>query len=90
MIGPKDENDLYIIGETINDDYIKNNYKNMMKEIEDIRKLHVQVGIRLRKIIKKIMLNNDINDSSNLSYEEYFLYNSIKNGIYEVIEIYDD
>ena len=90
MIGPKDENDLYIIGETINDDYIKNNYKNMMKEIENIRKLHVQVGIRLRKIIKKIMLNKGIDDSYDLSYEEYFLYNSIKNGIYEVIEIHDD
>ena len=89
VIGPNDRNDLLIIGKTINDEYIIENYENMMEEIEKIRNLHKIIGRKFKKIINQIMNENTLLDTTNFSLEEYSLYQSIKNGIYEVIEKID-
>ena len=89
VIGPMDEEDLMIIGKTINDEFITDNYEVMMYEIEKIRSHHKHFGRKLKKIIREVMSYGEIN-IADLNQEEYDIYKYIENGIYEVIKIEND
>jgi hypothetical protein len=84
-LGPRDSSDLYLIGKTLNDEEILDNYKIIDQEVRNLRKLHQTIGRKLRKIIKEILKGKL--DPTKLSYDEYLLYESVKDGIYEVLEL---
>jgi len=84
-LGPRHSSDLYLIGKALNDDEIVDNYKIIDQEVRNLRKLHQAIGRKLRKIIKEILKGNL--DPTKLNYEEYLLYESVKDGIYEVLEL---
>ena len=84
-LGPRDSFDLYLVGKALNDDGIVDNYKIIDQEVRNLRKLHQTIGRKLRKIIKEILKGKL--DPTKLNYEEYLLYESVKDGIYEVLEL---
>lgn len=86
VIGPQSNEDLELIGKTINDKFIIDNYEVMMYEIGKIRSQHKHFGRKLKKIIREIMTYDEIN-IADLNQEEYDIYKYIENGIYEVIKI---
>lgn len=86
VIGPQSDEDLELIGKTINDKFIIDNYEVMMYEIGKIRSQHKHFGRKLKKIIREIMTYDEIN-IADLNQEEYDIYKYIENGIYEVIKI---
>lgn len=85
-LGPQNANDLRIIGEMINDKDLKEDYKLFFLEISKIRSLHISTGRKISKIIKNVILEGENIDSSNFDHMEYSFYQTIKNGIYEIIE----
>jgi|GEM_PF-2644382 len=84
-IGPGDEKNLRVIGRLINDEEIIENYKLINEEIEKLRILHRQIGRKMGKIIKAVLSGKV--DPTNMSREEWFLYNEINNDIYSILEI---
>lgn len=85
VIGPDDPNDLVILGKMMDEEELIENYALINQEIEDLRKIHKITGRRVRKIIKEV-LRGEVNQSE-LSFEEYMLYEQIHNNIYRIIEI---
>ncbi|MCJ7445996.1 MAG: hypothetical protein MUO26_16000 [Methanotrichaceae archaeon] len=85
VLGPIDPMDLYHIGNILDNIEIIDNYKIIDREIRKMRILHQNIGRKLKYIIKKI-LNGEVNPYQ-LDYEEYLLYEKIKDGVFEVLEI---
>lgn len=86
VIGPMQVEDLFLIGKTINDEFIIEKSVEMINEINKIRTHHKHFGRKLKKIINEIMSSGGF-DSINLTEEEYDIYKYIDNGIYEVVWI---
>ena len=85
VIAPEKTNDLFIIGEILEDAEIIEDYQVMDREVSKLRNRHRNIGRKVRKIVKE-MLKGRI-DTTTLSYEEYALYERIEKGFYEVIDI---
>jgi len=85
VLGPKYPKDILLIGKALNDIELIENYKIIEQEISIVRQIHRNMGKSLKKIIRDIF-NGDL-DLSKLSYQEIELYESIKDGIYEVKEV---
>lgn len=87
VIGPEHPQDLLIIGKMLNDEEIIENYELIEQEIRIVRKIHRNIGRKVKKIVKET-LKGKLNLST-LNFEERKLYEKIKDGIYEVYEISD-
>jgi len=85
VLGPNDPFDLYLVGKVLKDDDIMENHKIIDREVKNLRKIHRTTGRKLRKIIKEVLNGNM--DSTKLDYEEYLLYEKVKDGIYEILEL---
>ena len=85
-LGPKTAEDLYFIGELLNDTTILENYEYMFDEIEKIRTIHRITGRRLNSIIKEIMGGKRNIQETNLGYVGQLFYEKLENGVYEVME----
>jgi hypothetical protein len=85
VIGPDDPNDLVILGKMMDEEELIENYELINQEVEDLRNIHKITGRRVRKIIKEI-LRGELNQSE-LSFEEYMLYEQIHNNIYRIVDI---
>ncbi|WP_321421773.1 hypothetical protein [uncultured Methanobacterium sp.] len=85
VLGPQHPQDILHIGEAIHDNDLIADWNIIEQEIALIRQIHREQGKMLKKIIRNI-LNGDLN-LSKMSYQELELYESIKDGIYEVKEI---
>lgn len=83
VLGPQKAEDLRLIGEVIGDKYITTNYEDIMDTIKQVRSYHMSTGRKLKKMINYIISDEDI---SSLNKEELIIYDSIKDGIYKVIE----
>ncbi|MCA9496043.1 MAG: hypothetical protein KC589_03810, partial [Nanoarchaeota archaeon] len=81
LIGPDDETDLLILGELVSYPEIDEIYKDLFREMRKLRRLHVIIGKQLNKIIGFIL---DKKDSSNLDYQEQFIYEKLK--LFEIIK----
>lgn len=86
VIGPQKEEDLLYIGKLIKNPHIINNYKEMFYQINLVRLSHRKIGRQLKKMIKTILSDENLN-IDNLTLEEDIIYQNIKNGIFEVLEI---
>ena len=86
VLGPKEVNDLYLIGKLLDDELILDNYEYMFEEIEKIRNIHRLTGKRLNNVIKQIMGAKGNINQNDLDYMGQLFYDKIKNGIYEVLE----
>ena len=84
VIGPKEAIDLYIIGKMIKNEFIVDNYRSMFQQIQLLRKSHAIIGKKLKKMIKSI-LTDEYLDVSSLNEAEYLIYESIQNGIYQIV-----
>lgn len=87
VLGPDNPIDLLYIGKILKDDIIIENYKLMMNEINKVRSIHRTNGRKLMQTIKSIIFEGDRLQPHNLNYEESLFYETVENGIYEVIEI---
>jgi len=85
VIGPDDPNDLVILGKMMDEEELIENYELINQEVEDLRNIHKITGRRVRKIIKEV-LRGELNQSE-LSFEEYMLYEQIHNNIYRIVDI---
>lgn len=83
-IGPRSNIDLLYIGKLINNEYIIENYQDIIHDIETIRKIHQSTGRRLKSMIKSILIEEQSLNLNNLSLEEEMIYKNIKNGIYQI------
>lgn len=87
VIGPEDPKDLHFIGKILGENILKDNYWLISEEIEKVRNIHRITGRRLKNVIKAIIFEGNSLDAQNLNYEEYLIYEKVKNGIYEIQEI---
>lgn len=85
VLGPQHPQDILLIGKAIDDIELITDWKMIEQEIAIVRKIHRNQGKMLKKIIRNI-LNGDLN-LSKLSHQEIELYESIKDGVYEVKEV---
>ncbi len=85
VIGPDDPDDLVILGKMMDEEELIENHELINQEVEDLRNIHKITGRKVRKIIKEL-LRGELNQSE-LSFEEYMLYEQIHNNIYRIIEI---
>lgn len=83
-MGPQSADDLYIIGEILEDGFIMENYMSIFQQISLVRTSHRLIGKKLKKMIKSI-LTDDYLDVSSLNESEYLIYENIQNGIYKII-----
>ena len=58
----------------------------MFYQINLVRLSHRKIGRQLKKMIKTILSDENLN-IDNLTLEEDIIYQNIKNGIFEVLEI---
>ena len=84
VIAPQDAIDLYILGEIMENGFIMDNYRSMFQQIQLLRKSHMMVGKKLKKMIKSI-LTDEYLDVSSLNEAEYLIYENIQNGIYQIV-----
>lgn len=84
VIAPLEAIDLYIIGEIMQNGFIMDNYRSMFQQIQLLRKSHMMLGKKLKKMIKSI-LTDEYLDVSSLNEAEYLIYENIQNGIYQIV-----
>lgn len=82
VIGPRESDDLLLIGKVIEDKYLQKNYEYMMTNIEYLRSYHRNTGRQLKKMIGYVISDED---ASNLSRMEEVIYDSVKDSIYRVV-----
>ncbi|MGC9517489.1 MAG: hypothetical protein ACP5C3_07320 [Methanomicrobiales archaeon] len=87
VIGPEDTADLQLIGKILDEEIIIDNHQLISDEIEKVRNIHRTTGRKLKNVIKTIIVEKDNLDVQNLNYEEYIIYEKVRNGIYEILEI---
>jgi len=85
VIGPSDSNDLVVLGKMMDNEELIENHELINQEVEELRNIHKITGRRVRKIIKEV-LKGELNQSE-LSFEEYMLYEQIHNNIYRIVDI---
>lgn len=85
VLGPQHAQDILLIGKAIDNIELIADWKMIEQEIGIVRKIHRTQGRMLKKIIRNI-LNRDLN-LSKFSHQEIELYESIKDGVYEVQEV---
>lgn len=83
-IGPQSAQDLYIIGDILDNMFIMDNYLSIFQQISLVRTSHRLVGRKLKKMIKSI-LTDEYLDVSSLNDREYLIYENIQNGIYKIV-----
>lgn len=83
VIGPQKEEDLLLIGNLMQDNIIETNYRVMFNKINSIRSLHRVMGRNLKKVIRMVLNDENLN---NLSSQEQMIYENIQNGIYQILE----
>lgn len=83
-IGPQSAQDLYIIGDILENMFIMDNYLSIFQQISLVRTSHRLVGRKLKKMIKSI-LTDEYLDVSSLNDREYLIYENIQNGIYKIV-----
>lgn len=76
---------MLILGKFLEDDEIIQNYKDMSAEAENLRNLNRTMGRKLSHIIKSIIQNSGMIDYNRLSMEERYIYDMIKNSVYQVV-----
>ena len=80
VFGPRDLDDLRVIAEIIEDDFLTKNCEQVYKELKKLRNLHRLVGRKLNKVLKGL-LTSDLSTIS--SFDEKLLLNKLK--FYDVV-----
>ena len=88
-IAPSNQEDIKILAEMFEDDYLLENYQYVEDEASKLRNFNILMGRRLSSLIKSIIRNADSIDYSLLSLEERRIYDRVGSYIYEVIEKLD-
>ncbi len=86
VLAPEDSQDLLILGMIMGDEQIIEDYDIIDREVQSLRVIHQTTGRKIRRMAKEI-LKGEL-DTSKLSYEEFLLYEKIKDGLYMIESIF--
>lgn len=84
-LAPSNVQDLATLGELMDDEELRENYKDMYIEADALRNLNRSMGRKLSRLVKNIILNSESVDFNSLSFEESIIYDRIKDSIYQVV-----